>query len=302
VTETSIPHPSVPRRSVPQPFSTDQPGRHDARPATVTRQILTTDIRGQMILLGTGTSVGVPSIGCPCDVCQSIDPRDKRTRASVILGLAEGNLLIDTPPDLRFQLLREQIGIVHAVLFTHEHADHLFGLDDLRLFPFYLGHSVPLLCRSEVEERIRMSFSYAFADVQHTHSGAVPQLEFRTITTAPFDVLGGRIIPVPLTHGPRFEVLGFRIGSVAYCTDCNAIPLESMALLAGLDVLILDALRHRPHATHFSLPEAIAVAEQLRPKRTIFTHISHDLPHAATNATLPAGMELGYDGMQIALT
>jgi phosphoribosyl 1,2-cyclic phosphate phosphodiesterase len=268
----------------------------------VSRPILTTDIRGQLILLGTGTSVGVPSIGCPCDVCQSTDPRDKRTRASVIVGLPEGNLLIDTPPDLRFQLLREQIGIVHAVLFTHEHADHLFGLDDLRLFPFYLGHSVPLLCRADVEERIRLSFSYAFADVQHTHSGAVPQLEFRTITTAAFDVLGARVIPVPLTHGPRFEVLGFRIGSVAYCTDCNAIEPESMALLQGLDVLILDALRHRPHATHFSLSEAIAVAEQLRPGRTIFTHISHDLPHAATNETLPEGMEMGYDGMRIALT
>ena len=219
-----------------------------------------------------------------------------------MLGLPEGNLLIDTPPDLRFQLLREQIGIIHAVLYTHEHADHLFGLDDVRLFPFYLGHSMPLLCCAEVEERIRLSFSYAFADVQHTHAGAVPQLEFRRITTSPFDVLGSRIIPVPLTHGPRFDVLGFRVGNVAYCTDCNAISVASMELLSGLDVLILDALRHRPHPTHFSLAEAIAVAEQLQPGRTIFTHISHDLPYAITNEELPEGMELGYDGMRISLT
>lgn len=268
----------------------------------VSRPVHTTDIRGQLILLGTGTSVGVPSIGCPCEVCQSADLRDKRTRASAIFGLSQGNLLVDTSPDLRFQLLREQIGIVHAVVFTHEHADHLFGLDDLRLFPFYLGHSVPLYCEELVERRIRQSFDYAFADVAHTHTGAVPQLEFRTITTEPFDALGSRIIPIRLKHGPRFDVLGFRVGNVAYCTDCNAIPPESMALLEGLDVLILDALRHRPHVTHFSLSEAIEVASRLQPRRTVFTHMSHDLGHAATNAQLPAGMELAYDGMRIPLT
>jgi phosphoribosyl 1,2-cyclic phosphate phosphodiesterase len=263
---------------------------------------LTTDIRGQLILLGTGTSVGVPSIGCPCEVCTSRDARDQRTRASAILGLPEGNLLIDTPPDLRFQLLREKIGLVHAVLFTHEHADHLFGLDDLRLFPFYLGHPVPLYCEQLVEERIRQSFDYAFADVEHTHHGAVPQLEFRRITLAPFEALGARITPIRLIHGPRFDVLGFRVGNVAYCTDTNGIPPESMALLEDLDVLVLDALRKRPHVTHFSLDEAISVAQKLKPRRTIFTHISHDLGHAATNAALPAGMELGFDGMRIPLT
>lgn len=269
---------------------------------TVQRPVLTTDIRGQLILLGTGTSVGVPSIGCPCDVCLSGDARDKRTRAGAILGLPEGNLLIDTPPDLRFQLLREKIGLVHAVLFTHEHADHLFGLDDLRLFPFYLGHPVPLYCEQHVEDRIRQSFDYAFADVEHTHHGAVPQLELRRITLTPFEALGARVTPIRLTHGPRFEVLGFRVGNVAYCTDTNGIPAESMERLGDLDVLILDALRKRPHVTHFSLDEAIAVAQTLKPRRTIFTHISHDLGHAATNAALPAGMELGYDGMRIPLT
>lgn len=266
------------------------------------RAVATTDITGQLVLLGTGTSVGVPSIGCPCDVCSSTDPRDKRTRCAVIVGLPQGNLLIDTPPDLRQQMLREKIGIVHSVLYTHEHADHLFGLDDLRLFPFYLGHPVPLYCEEIVERRIRQSFDYAFSADEPTHTGAVPQLTFQRIGPEPFELLGSRITPLRLRHGPKFDVLGFRIGKVAYCTDTNGIPPESLALLEGLDVLILDALRHRPHITHFSLDEAIEVARALKPKRTIFTHICHDLGHATTNAMLPAGMELGYDGMRIDLT
>jgi phosphoribosyl 1,2-cyclic phosphate phosphodiesterase len=268
----------------------------------VIRQALTTDIRGQLILLGTGTSVGIPSLGCGCDVCLSPDPRDNRTRCSVIAGLPEGNLLIDTSPDLRQQFLREKIGVAHAVLYTHEHADHLFGLDDLRLFPFYIGRPVPLYCEPHVERRIRQSFDYAFQEQEPTHTGAVPQLEFRSIGLEPFDVLGETVVPVRLKHGPRFDVLGFRIGGVAYCTDVNQIPDESMGRLEGLDVLILDALRHRPHVTHFSLGEAVEVARQLKPKRTIFTHIAHDLGHEATNANLPPGMELGYDGMKIPLT
>jgi phosphoribosyl 1,2-cyclic phosphate phosphodiesterase len=266
------------------------------------REVLTTDIRGQFILLGTGTSVGVPSIGCPCDVCTSLDPRDKRTRCAALVGLPQGNLLIDTPPDLRQQLLRERVGIVNAVLFTHEHADHLFGLDDLRLFPFYLGGPVPLYCEPSVEARIRKSFDYAFTSELPTHQGAVPNLAFQRIGEDRFGVLGSEITPVRLLHGPKFEVLGFRIGNVAYCTDCNAIPPTSMKLLEGLEVLVLDALRIRPHATHFSLDEAIEVVRQLQPRRAIFTHISHDLGHAATNERLPAGMELGYDGQRVPLT
>jgi phosphoribosyl 1,2-cyclic phosphate phosphodiesterase len=266
------------------------------------KSLLTTDIRGQFILLGTGTSVGVPAIGCGCAVCTSSDPRDKRTRCAALLGLPEGNLLIDTPPDLRQQLLREQIGIVHAVLFTHEHADHIFGLDDLRLFPFYLGHPVPIYCEPLVQERIRKSFDYAFSDLEPTHAGSAPQLSFQTIGLDPFEVLGSRVTPLRLRHGPRFDVLGFRIGNVAYCTDTNDIPPESMAMLEGLDVLIMDALRHRPHVTHFSLEQAIEVSKKLQPRRTIFTHMCHDLGHAATNAALPPGMELGYDGMRVPLS
>lgn len=254
------------------------------------------------MFLGTGTSMGVPVIGCGCATCTSENPRNRRTRCSVLLGLPEGNLLIDTPPDLRTQLLRESIGCVHAVAFTHAHADHLFGLDDLRVFPFYLGHRLPLFCEEEVEERIRTSYDYVFkneGEFRH-HRAAVPQLELRRITTQPFDVLGARIQPIRLQHG-KLQVLGFRIGGIAYCTDVNYIPEESWPLLDDLDVLILDCLRPQPHVTHFCLDEAIQVAERVGAKRTLFTHLSCRLEHEATNSYLPTGMEVAYDGLQIPL-
>ena len=217
------------------------------------------------------------------------------------MGLPEGNLLIDTTPDLRMQLLREGIGNVHAALFTHEHADHVMGLDDVRLFPFYLGHPFPLYCDDVVEQRIRTSFDYAFDNRELTHAGAIPQLEFFPIGLAPFDLLGTRVVPLRLRHG-RYDVLGFRFGRLAYCTDTNAIPDETWPLLADLDVLILGALRMRPHATHFSLPEALEVVDRLRPQRTLLTHMCHELDHAATSAQLPTGVELAYDGLRVPLT
>jgi phosphoribosyl 1,2-cyclic phosphate phosphodiesterase len=264
-------------------------------------KFVTTDIRGQLVFLGTGTSVGVPVIGCGCDVCQTKLPKNQRTRSSVVLGLPEGNLLIDTTPDLRFQLLREGLGIVHSVLYTHEHADHLFGLDDLRLFPFFLKHAVPLYCEKRVEARIRTSFDYAFRKEPFTHAGAAPRLQMHRIDLTPFQALGQPIIPLRLKHGPNFDVLGFRFGAVAYCTDVNEIPAESWNLLQGLDTLILGALRDRPHPTHFSLEEAIGVAEKLKPRRTYLTHTSHELDYEATNARLPSGIELAYDGLKIRL-
>lgn len=261
----------------------------------------THDISGKLILLGTGTSVGVPTVGCGCEVCRSRDPRNHRTRCAVVWGLPQGNLLIDTPPDLRTQLLREGLGVVNAVLFTHAHADHLFGLDDLRMFPFYLGHAVPLYAEPDVEQSIRRTFSYAFDDQPVTHKGAVPRLEFHSINMQPFEALGTLVTPIRLQHGPRFKVLGFRIGDVAYCTDTNRIADSSWPLLEGLDVLILGTLRRRPHPTHFCLDEAIEVVERIRPKRTILTHMSHELDYASTMAELPQHMEMGYDGMQIPL-
>ncbi|MBN2476918.1 MAG: MBL fold metallo-hydrolase [Pirellulales bacterium] len=262
---------------------------------------VSTDIRGQLIFLGTGTSHGVPVIGCGCPTCRSNDPRDRRTRCSLALGLPEGNLLVDTPPDLRTQLLREGIGLVHAVAYTHEHADHLFGLDDLRIFALYLGHDLPIYCDGSVQSRIRQAFDYAFDPATHAYpAGGVPRLAFRPIGSEPLRVLGAAVIPIPLRHG-RYEVLGFRFGNIAYCTDTNEIPPQSESLLQGLDVLILDCLRRRPHATHFSVDEAVETARRLAPKRTLFTHMCHDLAHEATNAALPPGMELAYDGLRIPL-
>lgn len=254
-----------------------------------------------MVILGTGTSVGVPAVGCSCRVCHSGNPRNQRLRCSVIAGLPEGNLLIDTTPDLRTQLLREQIGLVHAVAYTHEHADHVMGLDDLRLMQFYLGHPVPIYCTSQVEDRIRKSFDYAFSDLEETHAGATPKLEFLRIDTSPFEVLGAVVTPLRLQHGPRLHVLGFRIGNVAYCTDTNHVPEETIDRLRGLDVLILDALRYRPHATHFGLQEAVQVAQRIGAGQTYFTHICHDMEHEATNATLPEGMQLAHDGLRLSL-
>jgi phosphoribosyl 1,2-cyclic phosphate phosphodiesterase len=246
--------------------------------------------------------MGVPVIGCDCPTCTSTNPRNNRTRCALAIGLPEGNLLVDTPPDLRTQLLREGLGLLHATLFTHAHADHMFGLDDLRLFPYYLGHRMTVYCEAEVEARIRHSFDYAFDPVlSQFPAGAVPQLQFQSITSEPFEVLGSRIYPIRLMHG-KLPVLGFRFGNIAYCTDTNAIPEGSWSRLENLDVLILDALRHSPHPTHFSLEEAVAVANRVRPKRTLFTHMSHDLEHAAVNAELPEGMELAYDGLRIPLT
>jgi phosphoribosyl 1,2-cyclic phosphate phosphodiesterase len=248
--------------------------------------------------LGTGTSVGVPMVGCDCDVCRSTNPKNHRYRCAVLIKTKQGNLLIDTPPELRLQLLRENVGLIHAVLFTHFHADHVFGLDDVRPFPRKLGGPVPLYCTAEVEEKLRQAFSYAFQpDSEMLPPGYIPKLAFERITADPFMVLGQRITPVPLIHA-QFNVFGFRIGDVAYCTDVNAIPEASWPLLGGLQVLVLDALRFKPHPGHLSVSEAVEVIRRLKPSRAYLTHVSHDLDHDETNRRLPPGVELAYDGLK----
>jgi phosphoribosyl 1,2-cyclic phosphate phosphodiesterase len=273
-----------------------------ARGFPLTHPQISRDIRSQLVFLGTGTSHGIPVIGCGCATCTSSDPKNQRTRCSVVLGLPEGNLLIDSAPDLRTQLLREGVGIIHAVLYTHEHADHLFGLDDLRIFAHYLGDDLPIYCRAEVESRIRQTYDYAFDPATREYpAGGVPRLVFRRVDREPLTILGAEVMPIRLSHG-RYDVLGFRFGRVAYCTDVKEVPSESIGLLRDLDLLILGCLRRKPHATHLSLDEAVATARRLAPKQTLFTHMSHDLEHQATNAALPAGMELAYDGMVVPLT
>ncbi len=260
-------------------------------PASLTRRL---------VFLGTGTSTGVPVIGCDCPVCNSTDPRNSRMRPSVLLKFPAGNLLIDTTPEMRLQLLRERVRKVHAIAYTHHHVDHLFGLDDARVFPKYLGGPVPIFCEGETEAMIRQVFSYAFTDQARALApGFLPKMLFQRIEPGvPFEVLGQTILPIRLEHG-RFQVLGFRIGNLAYCTDVSRIPDESWPLLEGLDVLILDALRIEPHPTHFCLEEALAVVERLRPGRALFTHLSHGFDHEATDSTLPARVGLAYDGLTL---
>jgi phosphoribosyl 1,2-cyclic phosphate phosphodiesterase len=255
----------------------------------------------ELIFLGCGTSTGVPMIGCDCEVCMSDDPRNQRMRPSVVARTPRGNILFDTSPEMRLQLLRERPGPIHAIVYTHAHADHLFGLDDSRLFARALnGVPVPVYCEAEVEAHIRTVFAYAFVDeTKRFPSGGVPRLRFETIEpNRPFTVLDYELIPMRLHHG-RFEVLGFRLGDLAYCTDVNKIPDESAARLQNLEVLILDALRFEKHPTHFNLEDALAAIEKLKPRRAILTHLSHSFDYRAVSEILPPNVQLAYDGLRI---
>ncbi len=218
----------------------------------------------------------------------------------MLLTLPGGNLLIDTTPEMRLQMLRERVAYAHAIAYTHHHVDHLFGLDDARLFPKFLGGPVPIYCEEETEETIRRVFSYAFHDkAMALPAGFLPKMSFERIRPGvPFETLGQTVLPLRLDHGP-FKVLGFRFGNLAYCTDVSRIPEASWPMLEGLDILILDALRYEPHPTHFSLAEALAVVERLKPGRTLLTHLSHGFDHGLTESTLPPRVGLAYDGLAL---
>lgn len=243
--------------------------------------------------------MGVPVIGCDCRVCTSTHPRNQRTRPSVLLNLPGGQLLIDTTPEMRLQLVREKVRTVHSILYTHYHVDHLYGLDDARVFPKYLNGPLPVYCTDAVENVIRSVFAYAFTPHNAAlPAGFLPKMEFRRIDYRPFELLGQRVIPIPLMHG-RLEVFGFRFDNVAYCTDVNHIPDESWPLLENLDVLILDTLRDgAPHSTHFNLEQALEVVDRLQPKQTYLTHMSHDIEYVRTSEILPDRVALAYDGLR----
>jgi len=246
-------------------------------------------------MLGTGTSHGVPMIGCNCATCRSTDPRDRRLRPSIYIDVPDrARILIDTAIDLRQQALTHGITRVDTVLFTHAHADHILGLDDLRNFNALQGSPIPCFANRESWETIRRQFSYVFEGPLQI-GGGVPQLTTNEIA-GPFFIKGIKVVPVPLWHG-KLPILGFRFGNFAYLTDCNRIPDESFQLVEGIDVLVLDALRDEPHETHFTIAEALEVVRRIEPQHTYFTHMTHDLPHAKTNARLPEGVELAYDGL-----
>lgn len=250
----------------------------------------------KITVLGSGTSVGVPTPGCDCPVCRSTDPRDNRLRPSVLVQYNGHNVVIDTTPDFRTQVLRARLNRLDAVLFTHSHADHIMGLDDVRPFNFRQQARIPIFASPETLGTIQRVFQYIFNGSEQ--QSAVPHLEIHTLNGEVFDLFGQEFRPVRLLHG-RYSIYGFRFGRAAYLTDHSEIPPESMEQLRGLDVLFLDALRHRPHPTHSTVEHSLHTVEQLRPCRAFFTHICHDLPHQATEDTLPAHIRLAYDGLEI---
>ena len=248
----------------------------------------------RVTFLGTGTSHGVPMIACDCATCRSTDPKDFRLRPSIFIEDGAAAVLVDCGPDLRMQALTYHIRRVDAIVFTHGHADHILGLDDIRRYNKVQQR--PMRCHGDRQtlEDIRRTFSYVF-DPGTPKGGGIPQLDLVEID-GPFEVNGTRIRPVPVFHGNR-PIVGLRVGGFAYLTDCSRIPDASWPLLEGLDTVVLDALRDTPHPTHFTLAEAVDAARRIGARRTYFTHMCHDLPHQATCERLPEGMSLAYDGL-----
>jgi phosphoribosyl 1,2-cyclic phosphate phosphodiesterase len=273
----------------------------------------------RITLLGSGTSHGVPAIACECAVCHSADPRDRRMRPSILIDLGDIEtrfpaqqdgapspiaaavryILVDAGTDLRAQALAFNVRRVDAIFFTHSHADHIMGLDDVRRYNMVQQTTIGCYADQRTLNDLRRTFSYIF-EPPPRHGGGVPKLSLFEVG-GPFSIGGVEIVPVPVLHGPR-PILGYRLGSFAYLTDCNRIPDSSWPLLEGVDTLIIDALRDRPHSTHFSVGEALQAAERIGSSRTYFTHVCHELPHAATCARLPAGVELAYDGLVLDVT
>jgi len=251
----------------------------------------------ELTILGSGTSTGVPVVGCSCPVCSSSVPQNNRTRCSALIRWQNKQILLDSSTDFRQQALREGITQIDAVLFTHAHADHIHGIDDLRVFTVRNEKIIPIYAATATLAMIRQGFSYIFTDAPEP--GFVPRLE--TIEAVkPFSLFGLPIEPLPLQHGD-FPCQGYRIGPVAYLTDCNGIPRESRERLSNLELLVLDGLRLKPHATHFNLAQAIEAAQEIGARRTLLTHLSHEVDHERHNRELPPGIELAYDGQKVRL-
>ncbi len=248
-------------------------------------------------ILGSGTSTGVPVIGCDCPVCTSAERRNRRSRCSALLSWSGRNVLIDTSPDLRQQSLDNHISRIDAVLYTHGHADHVHGIDDLRMFNALSGENIPVYGSRPLIERLSRCFGYVFAP--GNSKTFLPRLEPRVID-GPLDLFGRLVEPIDIIHGRR-NVLGYRIGPLAYLTDCSAVPEHSWPLLQNLEVLVIDGLRFRAHATHFTVAQAIGVAQRLEAKRVVLTHLSHDVDYVRHSAELPDNVEYAYDGLTITL-
>jgi phosphoribosyl 1,2-cyclic phosphate phosphodiesterase len=251
----------------------------------------------ELLFLGTGTSAGIPMIGCHCEVCSSSDSKDRRTRPSVVISAGGHRVLVDTTPELRLQCVVNGVDSIDAVVFTHAHADHIMGLDDVRRFNAIKGGPLDIWADAKTHAALTQCFGYAFREPDPEQKVFRPHLKRRMIE-GEFSIEQMRWTPLPLLHG-NMPILGFRVGNMAYCTDVSEIPESTFALLEGLEVLVLDALQWRKHSTHFSVEQAIEAARRIDAKQTLFTHIAHALGHEATNGKLPDGMRLAYDGERV---
>ena len=253
----------------------------------------------ELLILGCGTSTGVPVPACGCRVCKSTDLRNKRLRTSALVSIGSLNILIDAGPDLRQQALLYNINHIDAVLFTHAHADHIGGVDDLRCFNFASKKPIPCFGSAITLEKLRDSFRYIFDPDPDWRGGMLPQLELNEFSHfQAFEVCGISVLPFALEHG-SLTVTGFRIGAMAYATDCKLVPAESLAVLSNLDVLVLDALRDEAHNTHMTISEACSTAQKIAAKRTVFVHMTHSIDFQETSAKLPKQIELAVDGLRL---
>jgi len=252
----------------------------------------------KITFLGTGTSQGVPVIGCECEVCRSLDYRDKRLRVSVHLEIDGTSLVIDTGPDFRQQMLRERISKLDAVLFTHSHKDHIAGLDDVRAFNFLQEKGMPIYGAAKTLDQVKKEFYYAFETQKYP---GTPVLNLQELDGNEFEINGIKILPLPVQH-LRMPVLGFRIGDFSYITDANLIPDKTLAKLKGTKVLVLNALQKEKHQSHFNLEEALIQAKIIRAEQTYFTHISHKMGlHQSVSKEMPDSISLAYDGLAVTL-
>lgn len=254
----------------------------------------------KITVLGSGTSSGVPTIGCTCQVCTSLSPKNKRLRSSCLFEVGNKNILIDTSPDLREQSLKHKISRIDAVLYTHIHADHIHGIDELRMFNVIQKQAIPIFGEEGTIHHLTKNFSYIFRPSTTSYT-FIPRLEPH-IVSGEFDCLGILVQMIPCQHGPDWFTYNYRIGNAAWLTDTNGISEESLKLLQDLDVLFLDGLRPKPHKTHFHLEEALRAAQKIAAKKTYLIHLTHDYDHDEFNKTLPKGVALAYDGLQIQLS
>lgn len=254
----------------------------------------------KVTLLGTGTSTGVPMIGCQCRTCLSTDPRDKRLRVSALLQTETTTVLIDTSADFRQQMLTHDVRKLDAVFYTHYHYDHIAGFDDIRAFQFLHRKAPKCYADQETYDYIRRAFGYAFGDAVQS-GGGLPEVSFTVILDEPVTVGDITMQPIPIAHGVM-DILGFRAGTFAYLTDCHHVPPASIERLKGLDVLVLDGLRYKKHPTHHTIEEAIQTSQEIGAKMTYLTHMNHDILHAETEAELPENVRLSYDNMTFTFT